>query len=80
MKASEKAKTLTEATKIGNRQRAIHIAVMSVILYTLVLLPFQLAFCKGFLMLDNYLYARDHLSQVIGDSALASEHVDLNKI
>lgn len=80
MKAPEKARNLNEAKKIGNRQRAIHIAFMSVILYTLILLPFQFAICKGFLVLDRYFFTRDCLSQVIGDTALASGYVDLNKI
>jgi hypothetical protein len=80
MKAPEKARTLIEATKIGNRQRAIHIVMMSVILYTLIVLPFQFAFCKSLLVFDQYLYTKDHLSHVVGNSAMASGYVDLNEI
>jgi hypothetical protein len=80
MKAPEKARTLIEARKIGNRNRAIHIMIMSVILYISILLPFQYALCKSLLAFDHYLFIKDRLVCVIGDTALASGYVDLNKI
>ena len=77
MKAPEKVRTLIEARKIGNRKRAIHIIIMSVILYTLILLPVQIAVCRGYQAFENYRFTKSYIQRVIGDNALVSEHVNI---